>query len=221
MGKGRMMGVSLILSVCLAILALLAIVFTSENSPLKKEKEDSMNIVNASNTEEPIESTEENYVGEGFELKKDDEGVHDIFFINDQGLEAVSDGPMYIKVNKVQLERFLPKSAKMKTLVDNRKKVTMVTLDVVVSNESENLTHFNLTKAKVQADSNERVKVEELLSDDVGGEFAAGEKKKGKLVMLLDSNPRDIASLKVMISPTLDHSYEPIGEGATLKINLF
>lgn len=221
MGKGRMMIVSLILSVCFATIAVLAIVFTSEDSPLKKVKEDPVNIVNASDKEETKESNEDHYVGEGMELKTDDAGVHDIFFINDKGVEAISDGPMYVKVNKVQLERFLPKSPKMKTLVDNRKEVTMITLDVLVVNESENSTHFNLTQAKVHADSNEKTTVDELLSDKVGGEFASGEKKEGKLVILLDSNPRDIASLEVKITPTLDSNYEPIGEGASLKVNLF
>ncbi|WP_332651488.1 hypothetical protein [Lysinibacillus sp. 54212] len=221
MGKGRMMMISLILSVCFATLAVLAIVFTSEDSPLKKAKEDTVSTANASDNEETTESIEDNYIGKGIELKKDDAGIHDIFFKNEKGLEAVSDGPMYIKVNKVQLERFLPKSSKMKTLVDNREEVTMITLDLTVVNESENSTHFNLTQAKVNTDSKEQTKVDQLLSDDIGGKFTSGEKKEGKLVILLDSNPRDIASLEVNINPVMDTNYEPIGEGASIKVNLF
>ena len=221
MGKGRMMAISLILSVCFATLSVLAIVFTSEDSPLKKAKEDTVITANASDNEETTESTEDKYVSKGIELKKDDAGIHDIFFKNEQGLEAVSDGPMYIKVNKVQLERFLPKNKKLKTLMDNRQEVTMITLHLTVVNESENVTHFNLTKAKVHTDSKEKTKVDELLSDDIGGEFASGEKKEGNLVILLDSNPRDIASLEVIINPVMDHNYEAIGDGASIKVNLF
>ena len=221
MGKGRMLLVSGIISICFVAIAIVAILFMSEDSPLKGFLEESAENVNAATEQQSEEEIhiEDSYVG--IRTVTDELGVHDILFESGTVAHTATSGPIQLTVTEVRLEQLTPANDKIKNVVEGRNPSTVAVLKVVVENNGAQPVVFNIDDAKIVADSNEKVVLNPKLSAVFGSDFEANETKQGTVMIDFKSKPRDIASIQLKIEAAYDKNYDEIGDPIVLKVPMY
>ncbi|MGM9946021.1 MAG: hypothetical protein ACI33M_13810 [Lysinibacillus sp.] len=221
MGKGRMLLVSGIISICFAAIVIVALLFISEDNPLKKLLDKPAENANAA-TEQPSEEEvhiEDSYVG--IRTITDELGVHDILFESGTVAHTATSGPIQLTVTDVRLEQLTPANDKIKTALEERDPSTVAILKVVIENNGAQPVIFNIDDAKIVADSNEKVVLNPKLSTVFGSNFQANETKQGTLIIDFQSKPRDIASIQLKVATAYDKNYDEIGDPIILKIPMY
>ncbi len=221
MGKGRMLFVSGIISICFVTIAIVAILFMSEDSPLKGFLEEPAENVNAATEQQSEEEIhiEDSYVG--IRTVTDELGVHDILFESGTVAHTATSGPIQLTVTEVRLEQLTPANDKIKNVVEGRNPSTVAVLKVVVENNGAQPVVFNIDDAKIVADSNEKVVLNPKLSAVFGSNFEANETKQGTVMIDFKSKPRDIASIQLKIAAAYDKNYDEIGDPIVLKVPMY
>ncbi len=221
MGKGRMLFVSGIISICFVAIAIVAILFMSEDSPLKRFLEEPAENVNAATEQQSEEEIhiEDSYVG--IRTVTDELGVHDILFESGTVAHTATSGPIQLTVTEVRLEQLTPANDKIKTAVEGRNPSTVAVLKVVVENNGAQPVVFNIDDAKIVADSNEKVVLNPKLSAVFGSNFEANETKQGTVMIDFKSKPRDIASIQLKVAAAYDKNYDEIGDPIVLKVPMY
>lgn len=225
MGKGRVLFVSGIISICFVTIAIVVILFMSEESPLKNLLDEPVENVNAT-TEQPNGDlnkeeihTEDSYIG--IRTITDELGVHDILFESGTVAHTATSGPIQLTITDVRLEQLTPANDKIKNAIAGRNPSTIAILKVIVENNGAEPVIFNIDDAKILADSNETTVFNPKLSTIIGSSFEANETKQGTLIIDFLSKPRDIASLQLKILPAYDKNYDEIGEPINLKVPMY
>ncbi len=221
MGKGRMLFVSGIISICFVAIAIVAILFMSEDSPLKKFLDEPVENANAA-TEQPSEEEvhiEDSYVG--IRTITDELGVHDILFESGTVAHTATSGPIQLTITDVRLEQLTPANDKIKNAVEGRNPSTVAILKVVIENNGAQPVVFNIDDAKIVADSNEKVVLNPKLSTVFGSDFEANETKQGTVMIDFKSKPRDIASIQLKVAAAYDKNYDEIGDPIVLKVPMY
>ena len=133
LGKGRMLLVSGIISICFVAITVVAFLLMSEENPLEKLLEKPVENANAA-TEQPSEEVykEDAYVG--IRTITDELGVHDILFESGTVAHTATSGPIELTVTDVRLEQLTPANDKIKTALEERNPSTVAILNVVVKN---------------------------------------------------------------------------------------
>lgn len=225
MGKGRMLFVSGIISICFVSIAIVALLFLSEDNPLKKlldERVENANAATEQQSEEEIHEevhTEDSYVG--IRTITDALGVHDILFESGTVAHIATSGPVQLTVTDVRLEQLTPANDKIKNVLEGRNPSTVAILKVIIKNNGAQPVIFNIDDAKIVADSNETVVLNPKLSTIFGSDFQANETKQGTLMIDFQSKPRDIASIQLKIATAYDENYDEIGEPIVLKVPMY
>ena len=225
MGKGKMVLVSGIISICFVTIAIVVILFMSEESLLKKLLDEPVENVNAT-TEQPSGDlnkeeihTEDSY--QGIRTITDELGVHDILFESGTVAHTATSGPIQLTITDVRLEQLTPANDKVKNAIAGRNPSTVAILKILIENNGADTVVFNIDDAKIIADSNETTVFNPKLSTIIGSNFEANETKEGTLFIDFQSKPRDIASLQLKILPTYDKSYDEIGDPINLKVPMY
>ena len=221
MGKGRMLLVSGIISICFITIAVVSILFMSEDSPLKKLLDKPTENANAA-TEQPSEEEvhmEDSYVG--IRTITDELGVHDVLFESGTVAHTATSGPIQLTITDVRLEQLTPANDKIKTALEERNPSTVAILKVVIENNGAQPVIFNIDDAKILADSNETVVLNPKLSTVFGSKFKENESKQGTLLIDFQSKPRDIASLQLKVEAAYDKNYDAIGDPVILKVPMY
>jgi len=223
MGKGRMLLVSGIISICFVAIAIVALLFMSEDSPLKKLLDEPVENANAA-TEQLSEKEEEvhnedSYVG--IKTITDELGVHDILFESGTVAYTATSGPIQLTITDVSLEQLTPANDKIKTAIEERNPSTVAILKVIIENNGAQPVIFNIDDAKIIADSNETTVLNPKLSTVFGSNFEANEKKQGTLLIDFQSKPRDIASIQLKIEAAYDKNYDELGDSIVLKVPMY
>ena len=221
MGKGRMLFVSGIISICFMAIAIVAILFMSEDSPLKEFLEEPAENVNAATEQQSEEEIhiEDSYVG--IRTVTDELGVHDILFESGTVAHTATSGPIQLTITEVRLEQLTPANDKIKNVVEGRNPSTVAILKVVIENNGAQPVVFNIDDAKIVADSNEKVVLNPKLSAVFGSDFEANETKQGTVMIDFKSKPRDIASIQLKIEAAYDKNYDEIGDPIVLKVPMY
>ena len=221
MRKGRMLLVSGIISICFIAIAIGALLFIGEDSPLKKLLDEPVENAKAT-TEQPSEEeihTEDSYVG--IRTITDELGVHDILFESGTVAHTATSGPIKLAVTDVRLEQLTPANDKIKTALEERNPSTIAILKVVIENNGEQPVIFNIDDAKIVADSNETTVLNPKLSAAFGNHFEANETKQGTLIVDFQSKPRNIASIQLKVEAAYDKNYDEIGDPIVLKVPMY
>ena len=224
MGKGRMLLVSGIISICFVAIAIVALLFMSEDSPLKKLLDEPVENANAateqlSEKEEEEVHNEDSYVG--IKTITDELGVHDILFESGTVAYTATSGPIQLTITDVSLEQLTPANDKIKTAIEERNPSTVAILKVIIENNGAQPVIFNIDDAKIIADSNETTVLNPKLSTVFGSNFEANEKKQGTLLIDFQSKPRDIASIQLKIEAAYDKNYDELGDSIVLKVPMY
>ena len=221
MGKGRMLFVSGIISICFVAIAIVAILFMSEDSPLKGFLEEPAENVNAATEQQSEEEIhiEDSYVG--IRTITDELGVHDILFESDTVAHTATSGPIQLTITDVRLEQLTPANDKIKTALEERNPSTVAILKVVIENNGAQPVIFNIDDAKIVADSNETTVLNPKLSTVFGSNFEANEKKQGTVIIDFQSKPRDIASIQLKVEAAYDKNYDELGDLVVLKVPMY
>ena len=221
MGKGRMLLVSGIISICFITIAIVAILFMSEESPVKKllDKPVENAIAATEQASEEDIHTEDSDVG--IRAMTDELGVHNILFESDKVAHTATSGPIQLTITDVRLEQLTPANDKIKNAIAGKNSSTVAILKVIVENNGAEPVVFNIDDTKILADSNETTVLNPKLSTIFGSNFEANETKQGTLTIDFQSKPRDIASLKLKILPAYDKNYDEIGDPIALKVPMY
>ncbi|MFF5994856.1 hypothetical protein AAGS61_08835 [Lysinibacillus sp. KU-BSD001] len=221
MGKGKMVLVSGIITVCLSTIAIVALLLMSEDSPLKKLKEAPLENATAA-TVVPVE--EEVHIEDsnvGIKTMTDKLGTHDILFESGAVAHTATSGPVQLTVTEVRLEQLIAANDQIKKAVEGHDRATLAVLEVTVENNGGQPVLFNLDDAKVIADSNETTVLNPKFSHKFGAHFEPNEKKQGTVMIDFASKPRDIASIQLKIAPVYDQNYDELGEPIVLKVPMY
>lgn len=222
MGTGRMLLVSGVISICFMTIAITAILFMSEESPLKKLQDEPIEKTVKASAEQPSEEevhTEDSYVG--IRTITDELGVHDIIFESGTVAHTATSGPIQLTITDVRLEQLTPANEKIKKALEERNPSTVAVLRVMVENNGAQPVIFNIDDAKIVADSNETVVLNPKLSTVFGSNFEANETKQGILMIDFQSQPRDIASIQLKVEAAYDKNYDEIGDPVVLKVPMY
>lgn len=226
MGKGRMLLVSGMITICLVTVGSIVLLFMSNESPLnyfvhKEEKMETSVALAEGSAEEPVEVSEPEEVYTGIRLMTDEKGTHDILFESGEVAYTAVSGPMKLTVTHVTLEQLTPANEHIKKLLGGRNRSTLALLKIEVENQAGETVHFRIDEAKIQADTNESSIFHPALSDQLGTEFAPKEIKQGLVAVDFQAEPRDIAVLEVKVSAPYDKNYDSLGEMVTLKVPMY
>ncbi len=223
MTKSRMLGSSLLITICLSTIAILLLLFTSENSPLKNIKEtlakasEEITVVQA--VEPPAEPAE--VVQEGIRIKTDHLGVHDILFESGPIQLQAASGPVTMTIQQTYLERLTAENKAVQKYLAGGSVSTVVVLDIQITNNGNEPVLFKLNEAKFKADSGEAAGVNPFLSTKFEQELAPKASQKGVLMIDFDSEARAIASVVMDVFPTYNTAYDEIGEAIELTIPMY
>ena len=226
MRKGHMLLVSVIISVSLGTIVIVAFLFMSEDIQLKgwlNKSTENANAVTKQLSEEQLHEdeihTEDSYVG--IRTITDELGVHDILFESGTVAHTATSGPIQLTVTDVRLEQLTPANDKIKNALEGRNPSTVAILRVIVENNGAQPVIFNIDDAKIIADSNETTVLNPKLSTIFGSNFKANESRQGTLLIDFTSKPREIASLQLKIMSAYDGNYDEIGDPITLKVPMY
>ena len=221
LGKGRMLLVSGIISICFVAITVVALLFMSEENPLEKLLDKPVENANAA-TEQPIEEEihkEDAYVG--IRTITDELGVHDILFESGTVAHTATSGPIELTITDVRLEQLTPANDKIKTALGEGNPSTVAILNVVVKNSGVQPVIFNIDDTKIVADSNEKTVFNPKLSTTFGSNFKGNETKQGTVMIDFQSKPRDIASIQLKVAAAYDENYDEIGDSIVLKVPMY
>lgn len=216
-----MLLVSGMISLCFVAITVVALLLMSEENPLEKLLDKSVENANAA-TEQPSEEEvheEDTYVG--IRTVTDELGVHDILFESGTVAHTATSGPIQLTVTDVRLEQLTPANDKIKTALEERNPSTVAILNVIVENNGMQPVIFNIDDTKIVADSNETVIFNPKLSTIFGSNFKGNETKQGTVIIDFNSKPRDIASIQLKIAAVYDENYDEIGDSIVLKVPMY
>lgn len=226
MTTARMLLSSVILTVCLATIGIVFLLFTGDKSPLKNDEKNETD----TSIEETIppaladESVEEEalpVVMEGHRSETDALGVHDILFESGPTQWQTTSGPVTLTVTEVKLERLTADDPEIIKAVEGRVPATIAVFSVQIENTSTEPVMFKIDETKITVDTGEHAVVNPKLSTIFGDELASNTRKSGVLMVDLASNTRDIASLTLKMFPAYDVNYEELGEAVELKVPMY
>ena len=221
LGKGRMVLVSGMISICFVAIMIVAFLFMSEENLLEKWLDKPVENANAA-TEQPSEEEvhkEDAYVG--IRTITDELGVHNILFESGTVAHTATSGPIELTVTDVRLEQLTPANDKIKTALEERNPSTVAILKVTVKNSSVQPVIFTIDDAKIVADSNETVVFNPKLSTVFGSNFKGNETKQGTVLIDFKSKPRSIASIQLKVAAAYDENYDEIGDSIVLKVPMY
>lgn len=221
MNKGKMLLISMLITICFVLLASVSLFFADENGFKKVMESKPTNIVNDSKMEVAEEDTQDDYRKQGIELVEEENTLRDIFFVNKEPSIILETGPIQLNIEKVQLELLMPTSEKMKNAVEGLDSATIVRLQVEVQNITDQPVNFDLQTIKVDADTGETSSIDRTFSQSIESSYAAYEKKSGELVILFESKPEDIATIVINFRSPFDNAGKNLGESKNVKVNLF
>lgn len=221
MSKKKMMLVSLVATCCLSILAIVVIVLVTQLDEKKVKNVAEVKTQVAAPTEVEIETEEPPFKSQGIDVVKDEFGTHDIYFVDETNKYNASSGPIDIVISKVQLERFYPDKGIGTVYAEGASEVSIVSLDVTVTNTSNEDAFFVVKSVRGKADSGETSKIDTLLSDSFKSLYAANSSQQGKICFMYKGNPNSIATVSMAFAGAEDTSATKIGDDFTLKIKLY
>lgn len=221
LGKGRMVLVSGIISICFVAITVGAFLFMSEENPLEKWLDKPVENANAATEQPSEEEVHKEDAYEGIRTITDELGVHDILFESGTVAHKATSGPIELTVTDVRLEQLTPANDKIKTALEERNPSTVVILKVAVKNSGVQPVIFNIDDAKIVADSNETVVFNPKLSTVFGSNFKGNETKQGTVLIDFKSKPRDIANIQLKVAAAYDENYDEIGDSIVLKVPMY
>lgn len=128
---------------------------------------------------------------------------------NRMALTKIS-GPFAIKITDIQVSSLVT-SKKYKELLNDKDRLTMVTIAIEVANNSTGTHTINPDQGNIITNTNEQAQANLLLSNSVGSDFSGKTMKKGNVVFLLDSKAQDIKNIKYSINAGFDENYNSVG----------
>ena len=226
MGKGRMLLISGVITLCFVAIGAAVLLWTSEVNPLEmllgKEGVIEKSVPLADGPlEEPVERLEDAETYIGFRTRTDEAGVHDILFESGEVAYSADSGPVKLTVTQVSLEQLIPANEKIKNSVGGHDRTTLAILTIEVENLGGKPVIFHIDDAKIMADTKERSLFHPGLSDRFGSKFGPNEKKQGTVAIDFTSNPQDIAVIQLDVAPSFDENYDALGKGVSMKIPMY
>ena len=219
MSKKIMMLVSFLVTCCVTILAIVVIMFVSYLDP-SKEKADGVH-TEAATIEPEIETEEEAFKSQGIDVYKDEYGIHDVYFMNKTKVYNGSSGPIDVEITNVQLERFYPDEGLGEVYAEGASEVSVVSLNLKVTNTSNDDSFFVVKSVRGRADTGETSKIDTLLSDTFNNTYAPNSTQEGTIYFMYEGNPNNIATISMSFNGAENTSSSKIGDELTLKINLY
>lgn len=136
-----------------------------------------------------------------------------------KGLEmkAVS-GPFEIELTDAQIAT-LDTNATSKPMFDGKDKVTILTLHFKAENKSSDTNAIYLDQGTVTTNTKEQKNASLLLSDQVGGDFIGNVVKEGFIIFALDSDAKEIKTIKYFAQGPHDNSLTNIGDDISFEID--
>lgn len=181
MGKGRILLISGMITICLMITGTIALFLLREDkqfeNSLHKERKLETSVVLAEKSSEEL-SIEKIDSPIGVKTLTDEIGVHNILFDSGEVKYSASSGPIKLTVTHVRLEQLIPATETIKNSVGGLDRSTIVLLNMEVLNQGEVPVYFRIDDAKIQSDTNEKSSFHPALSNQFGSAFNANEKSK-------------------------------------------
>ena len=226
MGKGRMLLISGVITICFITIGAAGLLVMSGENPLENllEKEDTIeNPVSLADgpAEETIEKPEHEEPYEGIRTMTDEAGIHDILFETGDVAYSAASGPMKLTVRQVRLEQLIPANEKIKNSVGGHERATLAVFEIEVENQGGKPVIFHIDDTKVTADMGEDSLFHPWLSDLFGSDFAPQEKKQGMVAADFESEPEDIATIELKVASPYDENYDALGKEVILKIPMY
>lgn len=225
MTNKKMMLVSLITTICLSILAVVIIMLVTQfQDGGVIQAADNLQSIQQEPVE--IESPEQEvaeFHAQGIRHYTDEYGTHDVYFEEDtsgNGYEGTT-GPIHIKVQHVQMERFYPQAGVGKVFAEGRDEVTLVAVTLQITNSSSKQAYFELKTVRGKVDNGETSKVESILSDDFDFVYKANEQREGTIYFMYKAKPDKLATLAMNFSSAEDANFEAIDKGTNIKVDLY
>lgn len=224
MGKGRILLISGMITICLMITGTIALFLLREdnqfeNSLHKERKLETSVVLAEKSSEEPSIEKVDSPIG--VKTLTDEIGVHNILFNSGEVKYSASSGPIKLTVTHVRLEQLIPATETIKNSVDGRDRSTIVLLNMEVSNQGEAPVYFRIDDAEIQSDTNEKSSFHPALSNQFGSTFNADEKKQGLVAVDFEADPNDIAVIELNVAPAYDQNYEAFGDAISVKIPMY
>lgn len=226
MGKGKMLLISGVITICFITIGVAGFLVMSGKNPLEKllEKEDMIETpVSLADgpAEETVEKQEDEEPYKGIRTMTDEAGVHDILFEAEDVAYSAASGPMKLTVRRVRLEQLIPANEKIKNSVGGHDRATLAVFEIEVENQGGKPVIFHIDDTKVTADMGEGSLFHPWLSDLFGSDFAPQEKKQGMVVADFESEPEDIATIELKVASPYDENYDALGKAIVLKIPMY
>lgn len=225
MNSKKMMLVSLVATICLSILAIVTIVLVTQFQG-GGAKQAADNLQTSKQAPIEIESPEQEvaeFHAQGVRHYTDEYGTHDVYFEEDtsgNGYEGTT-GPIHIKVQNVQMERFYPEEGVGRVFAEGSEEVTLVAVSLQVTNTSTDEAYFELKTVRGKADNGETATIESILSDDFDLVYEPNETREGTVYFMYSASPDKLATLAMHFSSAEDASYKAIDKGTDIKIDLY
>lgn len=136
-----------------------------------------------------------------------------------KGLDLTKEsGPFTVNLTDIQISHLEPSSS-YKDMFGGKDELTLVTIAVVVENNSTDTNSIYPDQGTITTNTKEQKDAHLFLSDGVGGDFIGEIIKSGNIIFLLDSPAEEINSLKYIIGGGSDESFNSLGEDIIFEIN--
>lgn len=223
MSKGRMLAVSMLITVCFVSLSAVLLFFLSDEglAKVKQNKEQSELKIALAEQSNESQLDEGGYIQQGIQLVETEDAIYDVMFDYETSDISLKNGPMRVNVTNVLLEEIRPISEKKQKILEGMEKATVVRLQVESTNTSSLPVNFDLSTITVDSDAGESSRIDQVLSDRFSTVYTPGETKKGELVIMFESRPDLLATIWLNVRSPFNENGDELGENTKLKVNLF
>lgn len=160
MGKGRLLLISGVITICFITIGAAGLLVMSGENPLENllEKEDTIeNPVSLADgpAEETVEKLKHEEPYKGIRMMTDEAGIHDSLFETGDIAYSATSGPMKLTVRQVRLEQLIPANEKIKNSVGGHNRAILAVFEIEAENQGGRPVIFRIDDAKVTEDMGE------------------------------------------------------------------
>lgn len=124
------------------------------------------------------------------------------------------------KITDVTISTVDPNEKGSELLQTQEKKPTVIAVGYKVENKTDKTLRFYPGQAPLITNTKEQLTPNQLLTEDIGGDFIGKVVKEGYAIYVSKSKPEELKNLKIVIDAPNGEDYNPIGKNVEFNIDL-
>lgn len=124
------------------------------------------------------------------------------------------------KITDVTISTVDPNETGAELLQTQEKKPTVIAVGYKIENKTDKTIRYYPGQAPLITNTKEQLTPNQLITEDIGGDFIGKVVKEGYAIYVSKSKPEELKNLKIVIDAPNGEDYNPIGNNVEFNIDL-